>query len=336
MTLISKDGFERPISYVRLSVTDRCDLRCFYCMRPDQSFLPRSELLSFEDLHRLIAFLVASGVNKLRITGGEPLVRKGILDFLVSLRPYVDEGRLKELTLTTNGTLLAEAAPYLVASGIKRINVSCDSLNPETFSRITRGGDLSKVLQAIQVAQDQGLKIKLNIVALKHDNRAELPSMIDWAHGRQIDVSLIEIMPLDEALGTREDQFVSLAEIMSDLSSFWRLTPLAETTSGPARYYQIAETGGKLGLITPLSHNFCDTCNRVRITCTGRLYMCLGQEDHVDLREALRGGDEAQLQQIWLQALRHKPKSHDFLIAGMGLSDAKAYIPKRTMSVTGG
>ncbi|CAM3262327.1 GTP 3',8-cyclase MoaA [Asticcacaulis taihuensis] len=332
------DGFGRRLSYVRLSVTDRCDLRCTYCMSEHQTFLPRKDLLSFEEMERLSLFLIDSGVERLRITGGEPLVRKGVLEFITRLGEQVHEGRLKELTLTTNGTLLEGAAPVLAEAGVKRINVSCDSLNPEVYRRITRGGDLGKVLAGIEAAQGEGIHIKLNVVALAEDNRAEIPDIIRFAHKRGMDVSLIETMPLGDEISGREAQFVSLKDVLSSLRSFWQVEGVSDTTGGPARYYRIAETGGKLGLITPLSHNFCDTCNRVRITCTGQLYMCLGQDDHVDLRAALRedatnGGLEAAL----AQALAHKPKAHDFFIAEAGLAQPeRPHAPARTMSLTGG
>lgn len=333
------DAFHRRISYVRLSVTDRCDLRCTYCMSERQTFLPRKDVLSFEELERLSLFLIGRGVERLRITGGEPLVRKGILDFLKRLGRQVHEGRLKELTLTTNGTRLKEAAPHLFEAGIRRINVSLDSLDPDIFRRITRGGDLKTVLDGIAAAQGAGLKVKLNVVALQHDNRAELPALVRFAHERGLDVSLIETMPMGEEISGREDQFVSLEDLMAEWRSFWDIQPLDEQTGGPARYHHIAETGGRLGLITPLSHNFCATCNRVRITCTGKLYMCLGQEDHVDLRAALReDATDAGLGAALDEALRHKPKAHDFFI-GAAASDTApdtAYVPRRTMSVTGG
>ncbi|MDC7682714.1 GTP 3',8-cyclase MoaA [Asticcacaulis sp. BYS171W] len=332
------DGFNRRISYVRISVTDRCDLRCTYCMPERQTFLPRKELLSFEELERLSLFLIDRGVERLRITGGEPLVRKGILDFLKRLGQQVHNGRLKELTLTTNGTLLKSAAPHLVEAGIRRVNVSLDSLRPDVFRRITRTGNLGVVLDGIEAAQTAGLRVKLNVVALQQDNRHDLPDIIQFAHARDIDVSLIETMPLGDEIEGREDQFVSLREVMSDLHSFWDITPVSDTTGGPARYYRVAETGGKLGLITPLSHNFCDTCNRVRVTCTGQLYMCLGQDDHVDLRTALREDQTDQsLTDAFKAALSHKPKAHDFFIAGHGAPPPqRTYVPRRTMSVTGG
>jgi cyclic pyranopterin phosphate synthase len=324
------DGFGRRISYVRLSVTDRCDLRCTYCMSEHPAFLPRRDLLTFEEMEHLALFLVVNGVERLRVTGGEPLVRKGVEDFLVRLGEKGRAAGLKELTLTTNGTLLERAVPALVAAGIGRINVSCDSLDPDVFRRITRGGDLAKVMAGIEAAQAAGIRIKLNVVALRQDNRADIPAIIAFAHGRGMDVSLIETMPLGEDI-SREAQFVSLAEVMGELQSFWDVTPVADRTGGPARYYRVAETGGRLGLITPLSHNFCDTCNRVRVTCTGRLYMCLGQDDFVDFRPALRAGDDAALGDILAEALRHKPRAHDFAIGeGMG------HRPSRTMSLTGG
>ncbi|EGF92385.1 molybdenum cofactor biosynthesis protein A [Asticcacaulis biprosthecium C19] len=331
------DGFGRRLSYVRLSVTDRCDLRCTYCMSETQTFLPRKDLLSWEEMERLSRFLIQSGVDKLRITGGEPLVRKGVLDFIGRLGEEVHAGRLKELTLTTNGTLLEGAAPALAAAGVKRINVSCDSLRPEVFRRVTRGGDLAKVLTGIEAAQDHGIRIKLNVVALAQDNLADLPDIIAFAHERGMDVSLIETMPLGDIEG-REAQFVSLGQVLETLRTYWKIEPTAETTAGPSRYYRVAETGGRLGLITPLSHNFCDTCNRVRITCTGQLYMCLGQDDHVDLRGPLRDDpSDAGLAQALQQALTHKPRAHDFFINSNALPPVeRSHRPARTMSVTGG
>lgn len=339
------DAFGRRVSYVRLSVTDRCDLRCTYCMSEQQTFLPRKDLLSWEEMERLCHFLIARGVEHLRITGGEPLVRKGVLDFLKAIGQEVHAGRLKELTLTTNGTLLEDAAPALVASGIRRINVSIDSLKPDVYRRITRGGDLGRVLAGIEAARAAGLAVKLNVVALAQDNRTELPAIIAFAHDRSMDVSLIETMPLDGANGDeisgREQQFVSLSDLLEDLQSFWRVTPLNDTTSGPARYYRVSETGGRLGLITPISHNFCDTCNRVRITCTGRLYMCLGQDDHVDLRGPLREdtGTTA-LEAALSTALAQKPRRHDFFIESAALlahdRPQRIHRPSRTMSLTGG
>ena len=324
------DGFGRRISYVRLSVTDRCDLRCTYCMSEHPAFLPRRDLLSFDEMERLALFLIGQGVDRLRITGGEPLVRKGVEAFLVRLGAQGRAAGLKELTLTTNGTQLKDAVPALVEAGIRRINVSCDSLDPDVFRRVTRGGDLSKVMAGIDAAQAAGLEVKLNVVALQQDNRSHIPDLIRFAHERGMDVSLIETMPLGEDIA-RESQFVSLGDLMTDLQSFWTLAPGAERTGGPARYYHIAETGGRLGLITPLSHNFCDTCNRVRVTCTGRMYMCLGQDDFVDFRPALRAGDGVALADVLADAMRHKPKAHDFIIG-----EGQGHRPLRTMSLTGG
>ena len=332
------DGFGRRISYVRLSVTDRCDLRCTYCMSEHQAFLPRKDLLSFEEMERLSLFLIERGVERLRITGGEPLVRKGVLDFVGRLGEQVHSGRLQELTLTTNATLLEKAVPALAAAGVKRINVSCDSLVPDVYRRITRGGDLARVLGGIEAAQAAGIRVKLNVVALEQDNRRELPDIITFAHGRGLDVALIETMPLGDEIAGREAQFVSLGDVLADLRAFWAIDAVTDVTGGPARYYRIAETGGRLGLITPLSHNFCDTCNRVRITCTGQLFMCLGQDDNVDLRAALRGdATDAGLETALATALAQKPRAHDFFIAGADvMAPVRPYRPARTMSLTGG
>jgi cyclic pyranopterin phosphate synthase len=336
------DAFGRRISYVRLSVTDRCDLRCTYCMSEHPAFLPRREVLSLEELEALCGFLIEKGVERLRITGGEPLVRKGIVDFLKRIGCHVHNGALRELTLTTNGTQLERHAEDLAAAGIRRINVSCDSLDPDTFRRLTRGGDLARVLAGIEAAQAAGLSVKLNVVALARDNRHELPGLIRFAHERGMDISLIETMPMGEEIADREGQFVSLQDVLAELKSFWTVTPLEADTGGPARYVGIEETGGRLGLITPLSHNFCDTCNRVRITCTGQLYMCLGQDDHVDLRAPLRSGGtpqavRAELDAALRAALDRKPRRHDFHIAGSGLeTPERPHRPWRTMSVTGG
>lgn len=331
MTSPLVDGFGRTISYVRLSVTDRCDLRCTYCMSEYPAFLPRRELLTWDEMESLCRFLVGRGVEHIRITGGEPLVRKGVLDFLKAI------GRidgLKALTLTTNGTQLEAAVPALVEAGIRRINVSCDSLNPDTFRRITRGGDLTKVLAGVETAQGSGIAVKLNVVALEKDNRAELPDLISFAHACDMDMSLIETMPMGNDIEDRQDQFVSLADVLADLRRIWRIEALPETTPGPARYYRVAETGGRLGLITPMSHNFCDTCNRVRITCTGRMYMCLGQDDHVDLRGPLRG--EGSLDEALGRALAAKPKRHEFHIPDVTPDAEPGHNPARGMFVTGG
>lgn len=326
------DGFGRTVTYLRVSVTDRCDLRCVYCMPEHMAFLPRAEVLSLDELDRVASAFVGLGVRKLRLTGGEPLVRKGFMGLVGKLSRHLDSGALDELTLTTNGTRLAEFAGELAAAGVKRINVSLDTLDPDLFARLTRGGDLAKVLAGLDAAQRAGLAVKLNAVALKDANVAELPALIAWAHGRGVDVTLIETMPLGEVEEDRTDQFVSLREVRETLESFWTLTDLPLVTGGPARYVAVAETGGRLGFITPLSHNFCEACNRVRLTCTGVLHSCLGREDASDLRAVLRaGGDDAALTQAILAAVDAKPKGHDFQIAR-----SAAPAVARHMSTTGG
>jgi cyclic pyranopterin phosphate synthase len=326
------DGFGRRVSYLRLSVTDRCDLRCVYCMAEHMVFLPKAEVLTLEELDRLASAFVGLGVRKLRITGGEPLVRKGVMGLIEGLGRHLRSGALDELTLTTNGTRLAEFAGLLAAAGVKRINVSLDTLKPDLFRTLTRGGDLAKVLNGIAAAKAAGLKVKLNAVALKDDNAAELPELIAWAHGAGHDVTLIETMPMGEVDADRTDQFLSLAEVRRELESFWTLRDIPLTTGGPARYVEVAETGGRLGLITPLSHNFCEACNRVRLTCTGTLHTCLGREDASDLRAVIRAGaDDAALVQAIRAAVDAKPKGHDFQIAR-----AAAPAVARHMSTTGG
>lgn len=310
------DGFGRTVTYLRVSVTDRCDLRCVYCMAEHMTFLPKAEVLTLEELDRVASAFVALGVRKLRLTGGEPLVRKGVMGLFESLSRRLESGELDELTLTTNGTRLAEFAPGLARLGVKRVNVSLDTLRPDLFRTLTRGGDLAKVLAGIDAAQAAGLRVKINAVALKDDNAAELPELIRWAHGRGLDVTLIETMPMGEVEADRTDQYLSLATVRRELESFWTLNDLQLTTGGPARYVEVAETGGRLGFITPLSHNFCEACNRVRLTCTGTLHTCLGQEDATDLRAVLRAGasDEALIKAI-RDGVNAKPKGHDFQIA---------------------
>jgi cyclic pyranopterin phosphate synthase len=327
------DGFGRPVTYLRLSVTDRCDLRCVYCMAEHMTFLPKAEVLTLEELDRIASAFVALGVRKLRITGGEPLVRKGVMDLIERLARHLDSGALDELTLTTNATRLAEFASRLADAGVRRVNVSLDTLKPDLFRRLTRGGDLGKVLAGIDAAQAAGLAVKLNAVALKSDNAAELPDLIAWAHGRGCDVTLIETMPLGEVEADRTDQFLSLAVLRETLESFWTLRDLAVSTGGPARYVRVAETGGRLGFITPLSHNFCEACNRVRLTCTGTLHTCLGREDASDLRAVIRagGGGDAALAHAIRGAVEAKPQGHDFRI-GRAATPAVA----RHMSTTGG
>ncbi len=327
------DGHLRRIDYVRVSVTDRCDLRCTYCMPERMSFLPRAEVLSREQLDRLGTLLVGMGMTKLRLTGGEPLVRKGFNGLVEGLSRHLRSGALRELTLTTNATRLAEVADDLARCGVKRVNVSLDTLDPDVYRRLTRGGDLGKVMAGLDAARAAGLKVKINAVALKADNLADIPGMIAWAHGRGFDLTLIETMPLGAMEEDRSDQYVSLSQVRATLASIWTLTPEAYASGGPARYIRVAETGGRLGFITPMSHSFCDTCNRVRVTCTGTLHTCLGQDDATDLRRLLRAhpGDDAPVRAAVLGALSTKPKRHDFVIA-RGSAPAVA----RHMSTTGG
>ena len=326
------DGFGRTVTYLRVSVTDRCDLRCVYCMAEHMTFLPKAEVLTLEELDRIAGAFVALGVRKLRLTGGEPLVRKGVMDLVESLGQRLRVGALDELTLTTNGTQLAAFAGRLAGAGVKRINVSLDTLKPELFRSLTRGGDLAKVLSGIDAAQGAGLRVKINAVALKDDNAAELPDLIRWAHGRGLDVTLIETMPMGEVEADRTDQYLSLTALRRELESFWTLRDLPLSTGGPARYVEIAETGGRLGFITPMSHNFCEACNRVRLTCTGVLHSCLGQDDASDLRAVLRAGaSDGELQAAIRSAVAAKPQGHDFQIAR-----ASAPAVARHMSATGG
>ncbi|CAN5276252.1 GTP 3',8-cyclase MoaA [soil metagenome] len=328
------DPFGRVIDYLRVSVTDRCDLRCTYCMAERQAFLPRAELLSIEELDRLCSTFVDLGTTRLRLTGGEPLVRKGFMDLVAGLSRHLATGRLKELTLTTNGTQLARHAEALVRYGVRRINVSLDTLDPDDFRRITRGGNLADVLEGIDAAQGAGLRVKINTVALKGDNADALPAMIAWAHGRDMDLTLIETMPLGEIEADRTDQYLPLSRVRAGLERGWMLTPLSHRTGGPARYVRVEETGGVLGFITPMTHTFCETCNRVRVTCTGTLFLCLGQEDHADLRAVIRDHpeDDAPLKDAIRAAIARKPKGHDFDISSRGAAPAVA----RPMSMTGG
>jgi cyclic pyranopterin phosphate synthase len=328
------DPFGRTVDYLRVSVTDRCDLRCVYCMAERQSFLPKAEVLTIEELDRLCSAFVALGTKKLRLTGGEPLVRRGFMQLVEDLARHLRSGALEELTLTTNGTRLTEFAADLARLGVKRLNVSVDSLDAEVFARITRGGDLSKVMAGIDAALAAGLKVKINTVALKTDNAHALPAMIEWAHKKGLDLTLIETMPLGEIDEDRTDQYLPLSQVRQELEAFWSLTPLPDRTSGPARYARVEETGGRLGFITPLTHNFCESCNRVRVTCTGTLFMCLGQEDSADLRAPLRAhpDDDAPLAAAIREALTRKPKGHDFRIESRGARPAVG----RTMSTTGG
>ena len=327
------DPFGRHVSYLRVSVTDRCDFRCVYCMAEDMTFLPRKELLTIEELGRLCDAFIAKGVRKIRLTGGEPLVRKGIMQLVKALGVQVYGGALDELTLTTNGSQLARHAMELVDNGVRRINVSVDTLDPEKFRKITRWGDLSKVLAGIRAAQRAGLFIKINAVALKDINDWEIPDMMRWAHGEGMDLTLIETMPLGDIDGDRTDQYLPLSVARAQLMEQFTLEDIPYKTGGPARYVRVRETGGRLGFITPLTHNFCESCNRVRLTCTGTLYMCLGQEDAADLRGPLRASEGNDLLNAAIDAaISRKPKGHDFIIDRAHNRPAVS----RHMSVTGG
>jgi cyclic pyranopterin phosphate synthase len=327
------DPFGRTVSYLRVSVTDRCDFRCVYCMAEDMTFLPKREILTLEELDRLCTAFIAKGVGKLRLTGGEPLVRKGILDLIRSLSRHLKSGALEELTLTTNGSQLARYAGELAEAGVRRINVSLDTLDPDRFRAITRWGDFGKVMDGIRAAQEAGIAVKLNMVALKGVNEGEIVPMLEWAHAEGHDLTLIETMPMGDIDGDRTDQYLPLSLVRARLAERFTLTDIPYKTSGPARYMQVEETGGRIGFITPMTHNFCESCNRVRVTCTGMLYMCLGQDDSADLRAALRAseGDELIARAID-EAIGRKPKGHDFIIDRRTKRPAVA----RHMSVTGG
>jgi GTP 3',8-cyclase len=327
------DPFGRAISYLRVSVTDRCDFRCVYCMAENMSFLPKAEILTLEELDRLCSAFVARGVRKLRLTGGEPLVRRGIMTLVNSLSRHLRSRELDELTLTTNGSQLEKYAHDLRAAGIRRINVSLDTLDADKFRAITRWGALDKVLAGIDAAQAAGLRIKINAVALKGVNDDEFPQLLEWAHGRGMDLTLIEVMPLGEIGEDRLDQYLPLSLVRARLAERYRLDDIDYRTGGPARYVRVAETGGRLGFITPLTHNFCESCNRVRVTCTGTLFMCLGQEDAADLRKPLRASEANDLLYAAIdEAIGRKPKGHDFIIDRRHSRPALA----RHMSVTGG
>ncbi len=327
------DPFGRAISYLRVSVTDRCDFRCVYCMAENMTFLPKADLLTLEELDRLCSAFIATGVRKLRLTGGEPLVRRGIMTLVASLSRHLATGALAELTLTTNGSQLPKYAHELAGHGVKRINVSLDTLDPDKFRAITRWGELDKVLAGVDAAQAAGLKVKINTVALKGVNEDEFPALVEWAHGRGMDLTLIEVMPLGDVGEGRLDQYLPLSMVRARLAERYTLDEIDYRTGGPARYVKVAETGGRLGFITPLTHNFCESCNRVRVTCTGTLYMCLGQEDAADLRTPLRASEGNDLLDAAIEeAISRKPKGHDFVI------DRRHQRPalSRHMSVTGG
>lgn len=327
------DPFGRHVSYLRVSVTDRCDFRCVYCMAEDMAFLPKKDVLTLEELERLCNAFIRKGVRKLRLTGGEPLVRRNIMSLINNLGKQIESGALEELTLTTNGSQLHRYADELVAAGVKRINVSVDTLDPEKFREATRWGRLEQVLGGLAAAKKAGLKVKINAVALKHLNAGEFDTMIRWCGENDFDLTLIETMPLGEISEDRLDQYLPLSEVRRDLEQRWTLTDIPYRTGGPARYTEIKETGNKLGFITPLTHNFCESCNRVRLTCTGTLYMCLGQEDAADLRAPLRASEgDALLESAIDEAIGRKPKGHDFVIDRRNQGPAVG----RHMSVTGG
>ena len=328
------DPFGRTVSYLRVSVTDRCDFRCTYCMSENMTFLPKKDLLTLEELERLCNVFINQGVKKLRLTGGEPLVRKNIMNLIASLSKHLVAGRLEELTLTTNGSQLSKYAYQLADHGVKRLNVSIDTLDPHKFKKITRWGDLGQVLDGLNTANSAGLDIKINTVALKGTNEEELKDMVNWAGSKGYDMTIIEVMPMgDIGSETRIDQYLPLTNVRNNLAEHFTLEDIEYKTGGPARYTRVKETGGRLGFITPLTHNFCESCNRVRVTCTGTLYMCLGQEDAADLRAPLRDseGDEAITATIH-EAIARKPKGHDFIID----RNTPVEPVNRHMSVTGG
>ena len=327
------DPFGRHITYLRVSVTDRCDFRCVYCMAEEMTFLPRAELLSLEELDRLCSAFVAKGVRKLRLTGGEPLVRRNIMSLIRGLGRHLASGAIDELTLTTNGSQLAKYADELAACGVRRINVSVDTLDPARFKAITRWGDLDRVMAGIGAAKAAGLQVKINTVALKGRNEDELDRLIEWCGGQGFDLTLIETMPLGDIGGNRVDQYLPLSVVRARLAERWTLRDIDYDSGGPARYAHIEEADMRLGFITPLTHNFCESCNRVRLTCTGTLYMCLGQDDAADLRTPLRLSDDDSLLDTAIdEAISRKPKGHDFVI------DRRHNHPavSRHMSVTGG
>ena len=326
------DPFGRAITYLRVSVTDRCDLRCVYCMAEDMRFLPKAEVLSLEELDRLCTAFIRLGARKLRITGGEPLVRRDVQTLFQRLGARLGHG-LDELTLTTNGTQLAKHAGALAAAGVRRVNVSLDTLDPARFTEITRWGRIERVLEGIAAAKAAGLHVKVNAVALKGVNEDEISDMLAWCGAEGHDLCLIETMPMGDIGGDRTDQYLPLSLVRARLRQRWTLTESAHRTGGPARYFDVAETGGRVGFITPMTHNFCESCNRVRLTCTGTLYMCLGQDDAADLRSVLRAGaDDAALDAAIREAITRKPKGHDFIIDRRSPAPAVA----RHMSLTGG
>ncbi len=325
------DAFGRRISYLRLSVTDRCDLRCAYCMSERPAFLPKSDILTLEELEAVARAFIARGVRKIRLTGGEPLARRNVMSLIEGLSQYLLDGALDELTLTTNGTQLEKYAGALADAGVRRLNVSLDTLDRAKFAAIARRDALDRVLAGIDAAQAAGLKIKINTVALKDRNLDEIPALIEWAHQRRMDLTLIEVMPLGEVEEDRQDQFAPLSEVRRSLEARWTLVADDFRTGGPAHYVTVRETGGRIGFITPLTANFCDGCNRVRVTCSGELYMCLGQQRRVDLKSALRDGGEDAVSRALDEAMARKPLGHDFKAA----NPAAGAVP-RFMAATGG
>ncbi|MGP0094078.1 MAG: GTP 3',8-cyclase MoaA [Xanthobacteraceae bacterium] len=327
------DPFARAITYLRVSVTDRCDFRCVYCMAENMAFLPKADLLTLEELDRLCTAFVLKGVRKLRLTGGEPLVRRGIMTLVASLSRHLASGALDELTLTTNGSQLSKYAAELKANGVERINVSLDTLDPDKFRAITRWGEVEKVRAGLDAALAAGMRVKINTVALKDVNEDEIAGLMEWAHGQGMDLTVIEVMPLGDVGAARLDQYLPLSIVRARLAERYTLEDLDYRTGGPARYVRVKETGGRLGFITPMTHNFCESCNRVRITCTGTLYMCLGQEDAADLRAPLRASEANDLIDVAIdEAISRKPKGHDFVIDRRHRRPSLA----RHMSVTGG
>ncbi len=327
------DPFGRAVTYIRVSVTDRCDFRCVYCMSEDMNFLPKRDLLTLEELDRLCAAFIGLGTRKIRVTGGEPLVRRGIMTLFRSLSRHLESGALEEVTVTTNGSQLAKYARELFDCGVQRINVSLDTLDADRFRAVTRWGDLARVMEGIDAAQEAGLAVKINAVALRGVNDDAFPQLIEWAHGRGMDLTFIEVMPLGDIDAARVDQYLPLSDVRKSLMQRYSLEPIDYQTGGPARYVRVKETGGRLGFITPMTHNFCESCNRVRVTCTGTLYMCLGQEDAADLRAPLRASDSDDgLVGAIRDAITRKPKGHDFIIDRATANPAVG----RHMSVTGG
>lgn len=328
------DPFGRAVTYLRVSVTDRCDFRCKYCMAENMTFLPKKDVLSLEELELITAAFIRKGVRKVRLTGGEPLVRKGIMDLVASLGRYIDSGELDELTLTTNGSQLAKYATGLVDAGVKRVNVSLDTLDPKRFEEITRWGNLDKVIAGLDAAQNAGLKIKINTVAVRGFNDHEVDELIRWSGSRDMDITFIETMPMGNIDELRSEQFLPLSELKEKIAKNWTLASTDYQTGGPSDYVVVKETGNRIGFITPLSHNFCESCNRVRLTCTGMLYMCLGQDDNADLKAVIRGDNGiSNLDTAIDQAIGRKPQGHDFVI---DRTTDKMPSNRRHMSVTGG